>query len=99
MDMHVEPMLRDCEACYRRFAVHHDFTAPRIPGGADRVHVRALRCPFCAHLNAVVMLMYAHHVVVKPVSRAPGRTRGERLARHLKGAAIDLMARLRPLLP
>jgi hypothetical protein len=44
--------------------------------------------------------MYAHHVVVNPVpGPPPGRTRGERLARHLKGAAIDLMALLRPLLP
>ena len=100
MDMHVEPMRRDCEVCDRPFAVHFDFTAPRIPCGSDRVHVRALRCPSCGHLNPVVMLMYAHHVVVNPVpGPPPGRTRGERLARHLKGAAIDLMALLRPLLP
>jgi hypothetical protein len=98
--MHVEPMLRNCEVCYRRFAVHHDFTAPRIPCGADRVHVRALRCPSCGHLNSVVMLMYAHNVVVRPApGPPPGRTRGERLARHLKAAATDLMALLRPLLP
>ena len=100
MDMHVEPMRRDCEVCDRPFAVHCDFTAPRIPCGSDRVHVRALRCPSCGHLNPVVMLMYAHHVVVNPVpGPPPGRTRGERLARQLKGAAIDLMALLRPLLP
>jgi hypothetical protein len=46
------------------------------------------------------MLMYAHHVVVNPVpGPPPGRTPGERLARHLKGAAIDLISLLRPLLP
>ena len=100
MDMHVEPMLRDCEVCYRRFAVQYDFTAPRIPCGSDRVHVRTLRCPSCGHLNSVVMLMYAHRVVVTPAQGPPpARTRGERLARHFKAAAIDLMALLRPLLP
>jgi len=68
MDMYIEQMLRDCEVCNRRFAVQYEFSAPRVPSwSSDRVSVRVVRCPSCRHLNPVVMLMYAHGVVVKPV--------------------------------
>jgi hypothetical protein len=101
MDMHAEQMLRDCEVCNRRFAVRYEFGAPRVPSwGSDRVHVRAIRCPFCEHLNPLVMLMYAYHVVVQSVPDRPRRlTRRTRIARHLMVAATCLMSRLRPILP
>jgi len=68
MDMYIEQMLRDCEACNRRFAVQYEFSAPRVPSwSSDRVSVRVVRCPSCRHLNALVMLMYAHHVAVKAI--------------------------------
>jgi hypothetical protein len=96
MDMHVEQMLRDCEVCRRRFAVQYEFGAPRVPSpSSDRVHVRAVPCPFCGHLNPLVMLMYTHHVVVKSLRS----TRRQRIARHLIVAATSLMSRFRPLLP
>ena len=95
----MEQMLRDCEVCNRRFAVQYEFSAPRVPSyGSDRVHVRAVRCPSCGHLNPLIMLMYVHHVVVKSVvGREPKEVR--RVTRHLLVAATSLMARLRPLLP
>ena len=66
--MYIEQMLRDCEVCNRRFAVQYEFSAPRVPSwSSDRVSVRVVRCPSCRHLNPLVMLMYAHDVVVKPV--------------------------------
>jgi hypothetical protein len=96
MDMHVEPMLRDCEVCTRQFAVQYEFGAPRTPSfGSDRVHVRAVPCPSCGHLNPLVMLMYAHHVVVKPLQS----TRRQRIVRQLMVAATGLMRPFRPLLP
>jgi hypothetical protein len=83
------------EVCHRRFTVRYELGAPRVPSyGADRVHVRAMRCPSCGHLNPLVRLMYAQHVVVKSV---PGpqpmcvRARPNTLRR--------LLSRFRPLRP
>ena len=91
--MSVEPMLRDCAACRRRFAVHYEFGAPRTPSiTSDRVHVRAVRCPTCGHANPVVMPMYVHHVAV--ASLRPTRVR--RIARQLLEAAVQLVRPFRP---
>jgi hypothetical protein len=96
MDMQV---LRDCEVCRRRFAVQYEFGAPRVPSwGSDRVHVRVVRCPSCRHLNPLIMLMYAHHVVVKSVAGCePTVCPGPK--RNLMVAAFDLLSRIRPRLP
>jgi hypothetical protein len=53
--------------------------------------VRVVRCPSCRHRNRLIMLMYAHHVVVKSAAAIPKR--------NLMGAALDLLSRVRPRLP
>ena len=89
-------MLRDCEGCNRRFAVLYQFSAPRVPSpSSDRVNIRVVRCPSCGHLNPLVMLMYAHHVVVKSLQS----TRRQRIVRQLMVAATGLIRPFRPLLP
>jgi hypothetical protein len=96
MDMQ---LLRDCETCHRRFAVQYEFGAPRVPSwGSDRVHVRVVRCPSCRHLNPLVMLMYAHHVVVKSAAGLEPAVRAIPKG-NLMVAAIDLLSRIRARLP
>ena len=91
-------LLRACETCHRHFAVQYEFGAPRVPSwGSDRVHVRVVPCPSCRHRNPLIMLMYAHHVVVKSVPGLAPAVRGAR--QNLVGAAIDLLSRIRPRLP
>jgi hypothetical protein len=66
--MYVEQMLRDCEVCNRPFAVQYEFSAPRVPSSSsDRINIRVVDCPSCAHPNPLIILLYAHHVVVKPI--------------------------------
>ena len=97
--MYVEQMLRDCEVCNRRFAVQYEFSAPRVPSyGSERVHVRAIRCPSCGHLNPLIMLMYVHHVVVKSVA-GPQPMQVRARPNALRRLAVDVMSRLRPILP
>ena len=95
MDMQ---LLRACEGCHHHFAVEYEFGAPRVPSwGSDRVHVRVVPCPSCRHPNPLIMLMYAHHVVVKPAAGLAPAVRGAR--QDLMDAAIDLLSRIRPRLP
>jgi hypothetical protein len=98
--MYVEQLLRDCEACNRPFAVQYEFGAPRLPStSSDRVHVRVVRCPSCRHLNPLIMLMYVHHVVVKPAPGLEPTDVRPRPRRNLIVAATSLLSRLRPFLP